>query len=312
MPHYSWRILASIGFQSVTMLGIALGAFLAELQAVHAQGHGEVYVRVFDRRAGTLATNLHASEVVVHEGGLAREILDVRPANLPLSLAVLVDNGSATAPAFDSIRESLRAFLARLPAHEEVAIMTLAPEPRWIVDGWQDPTEVDDALGALASDSNAPAQLLGGLLTAAEYLAEQSLRRSVILVLSGDGGDASATLPQFERVGGILQRHDITVHAVVLTTPQGNTFERPLSTPEAIAQDLSRYTSGLFRSVFLGSRPDTPLTAIVDHMRARTSELARQHRVRFVRPDDASPGQVRVSVTRFGARVQVSANGRLP
>lgn len=308
MLNSSERVRVSAG----SLIGLALTAFAAAPQPLHAQDYGQVFVQVFDQRVGTLAADLHASEVVVYEDGLARQILDVRPANLPLSLTVLVDNGSATAPAFDTLRESLREFLAQRPAHEEVAIMTLAPEPRWVTRAEQDRGEIDNVLGALPSESNAPAQLLGGLLTAAEFLAAQPLRRPVILILSGDGSDASATLPQFELAGSMLEQHDITVHAVMLTTPQISAFERRLSMPEAIAQDLSRFTSGLFRSIFLGSQPGAQLTTIADHMSARTGELARQHRIRFARPDDTSPGQIRVSVARFGARVQVSANGQLP
>lgn len=310
MLNPSGRVRVSAG----SVIGLALTAFAAALQPLHAQDYGQVFVQVFDQRVGTLAANLHASEVVVYEDGVARQILDVRPANLPQSLTVLVDNGSATAPAFDTLRESLREFLAQRPAHEEVAIMTLAPEPRWVAGAEQNRSEIDIAnvLGTLPSESNAPAQLLDGLLTAADYLAAQPLRRPVILILSGDGSDTSATLPQFELAGDMLEQHDITVHAVILTTPQISAFERRLSMPEAIAQDLSRFTRGLFRSIFLGSQPGAQLTTIADHMSARTGELARQHRIRFARPDDAPPGQIRVSVTRFGARVQVSANGQLP
>ena len=61
-------------------------------------GRERVYVQAVDERTGRVVTNLRRDEVLVRESGIWREVLTVRPANLPIKLTVLVDNGSGDYP----------------------------------------------------------------------------------------------------------------------------------------------------------------------------------------------------------------------
>ena len=58
-----------------------------------------------------------------------RPVLDVRLANLPVSLALLVDNGPTSARAFSRVQAGLRDFIDRLPANQSMSLLALAPEP---------------------------------------------------------------------------------------------------------------------------------------------------------------------------------------
>ena len=76
-----------------------------------------------------------------------------------------------------------------------------------------------------------------------------------------------------------------------------------------MAGDLETYSEGSFRTVFLGSDLRQPLGEIADGIVARSRELARQQLVRYDRPPDAPFSPVYVTVTRFGVRYIVTADG---
>ena len=75
------------------------------------------------------------AEITVLEDEISRPIVDIRPANLPLKVVVIVDTSGTTAPGFDRVQEGLASFLADLPTGQEVSILTVAPEPTWVMQG---------------------------------------------------------------------------------------------------------------------------------------------------------------------------------
>jgi hypothetical protein len=271
-----------------------------------------VYVQVVDQRTGSVVNDLRASEVIVREGGVPRPVLDVRLANLPVSLALLVDNGPTSARAFSRVQAGLRDFIDRLPANQSMSLLALAPEPRWIARDVRNAETMRQAIDGLVSTDEAPPRVLEGVEEAARWLAAASGHARPVAVLVS--ADKAYLLPDAtERFGVLsqrLRRDGITVHTLVMLSPAPGSLERRVSVPEAIGRDLSTLTHGAYVSLFLGASLDQQLTDIADRIRARGRELARQHLVRFDRPEGEAPGPVRITVTRLGARSIVTPDGR--
>ena len=78
------------------------GSVLAQAQ------EREIYASVIDE-AGAPVTALAATDFVVREDGVQREILRVSPATDPLRIAVLVDTSQAIEPHVSDLRNALRA-----------------------------------------------------------------------------------------------------------------------------------------------------------------------------------------------------------
>ena len=271
-----------------------------------------VYVQVIDQRTGSVVHDLHASEVMVREDGVLRPVLDVRPANLPVSLAILVDNGPASARAFSRVQEGLRDFVDRLPENQPMSLLVLAPEPRWIAQDVRTAEEMRRAIDGMSVTDGSGPQVLEGVEEAARWLtAETAYARPVAVLVSAD---AAYLYPEAtERFGALTQRvrrDGITVHTLVMLSPAPGSLKRRVSVPEAIGRDLSTVTGGAFVSLFLGASLDQQLAEIADRIRARNRELARQHLVRFERPEGAAAGPVQLTVTRLGARSTVTSDGR--
>ena len=281
------------------------------LCAAPAEAQWRLYVQAFERGTGAIVTDLEVPEVIVREDGAALPVVDVRPANLPMKLVVLVDNSRTAARAFDRVRDGLRSFFGRLP-NQEVSLLTLAPRPRWQVRGGIEPEEIEAGLRRMELGGRSM-RLVDGLEEASAWIAEDSgPHRPVIVLVASSGRDRSDDpAERLLDVARRLLRQGVTAHTLLMLPPNPASLQRRVSPAEAIGRDLEKFTDGSYATVFLGSRLENPLGDVASRIRSRNRELSRQHVVRFERPGDLPPGRIQVDVLRLGLRYVVSASGRL-
>lgn len=270
-----------------------------------------LYVQAFERGTGAIVTDLEVPEVIVREDGVVLPVTDVRPANLPTKLVVLVDNSRTAARAFDRVRDGLRGFFDRLP-NQEVSLLSLSPRPRWWVQGAIGQEEIEAGLRRMELGGRSM-RLIDGLAEASEWIAEDTgPHRPVVVIVASSGRDRSADRTErFLDTAQELLRRGVTVHSLLMLPPAPGSLQRRLSVAEAVGRDLEKFTGGSQATIFLGSRLDDPLGDVARRILRRNRELSSQHEVRFERPDDVPRGQIQVDVLRLGVRYIVSGNGRL-
>ena len=274
-------------------------------------GRERVYVQAVDERTGRVVTNLRRDEVLVRESGIWREVLTVRPANLPIKLTVLVDNGSAITRSFDYLQEGLRVFFSQLPPNQEMSLVTLAPEPRWVVTETLDREEIYRGID-LIEGVEAPVRFLDGVIAASNRIdTDRTLHRPVIVIVTGNGGDASRDLlNRWEPLLDQVYRNGATIHTLLMSGRR-QVFQRR-SFREVAGLDFARLTGGYYRLIYVGSSLNAPLIDIAEEIRARSQELASQHLVVYERSADDFPENARVTLTRMGVRVtRVTPDGKL-
>lgn len=293
------------------VIAAVAAAVVGVLCAAPAEAQWRVYVQAFERGTGAIVTDLEVPEVIVREDGVPLPVVDVRPANLPTKLVVLVDNSRPAARGFDRVREGLRSFFERLP-NQDVSLLTLAPRPRWQVRGAIDPREIEAGLRRMEIGGRSM-RLVDGLEEAGEWIAEDSgPHRPVIVLVASSGRDRSDDRAErFLAVARRLLRQGVTAHTLLMLPPNPGSLQRRVSPAEAIGRDLEKFTDGSQATVFLGSRLEDPLGDVASRIRRRNRELSRQHVVRFERPGDLPTGRIQVDVLRLGLRYVVSASGRL-
>ena len=281
------------------------------LSATPADAQLRLYVQAFERGTGAIVTDLEVPEVIVREDGVVRPVIDVRPANLPTKLVVLVDNSRTAIRAFDRVREGLSSFFERLP-NQEVSLLALSPRPRWLVQGAIEPEEIRAGLRRMEPGGRSM-RIVDGLADASEWIADdKGPHRPVILLVASSGRDRSQDRAErFLDIVEQLLRQGVTAHTVLMLPPAPGSLRRRLSVAEAVGRDLERFTGGSQATIFLGSRLEGPLGDIASRIAGRNRELSRQHVVRFERPDDVPPGRIQVDVMRLGLRYIVTADGRL-
>src|SRR5712692_9145957 len=136
--------------------------------------------------------DVSADDFVIQEGGAAREILSLRPADYPIIL--LLDTGVDAREDFPMIRKAAAHFIERI-GQRPLAIGTLGGVPA-LVTGLDDERETVMAkLAALDPDAVAPSALLQGASLAAQAIRRAGALFSAIIVLSSASLDASQSPP---------------------------------------------------------------------------------------------------------------------
>ena len=268
----------------------------------------QIYLRVVDM-LGTSVTDLRPEEITVREDGVARELVDVRLANLPMKLTILVDNGEVMNNRFMHFRDGLTAMLEALPENQILSILTLARQPRWLVRQTTDREKIQDRIDILTPDP-ADLRFLDALVEASERIDDtEEPHRAVIVVVSADTVDDS-TIHQdrYNDLANRLLQHQVTLHAVVIAAERsaGANF-----IPQA-SINLTDLTHGYYGSIATTIGITDRLVEIAGVINARNRELSRQLVVRYCRPDDAPPPQqVVVEIARDGLRFDLTADGRV-
>ena len=119
-----------------------LPALLLDADVATARVDGQarervLYASAFDDKHQPVP-NLGPDAFVVREDGTRREVLRVAPATTPQSVAIIIDNSQAVAPAIADLRKALTTFLTTIDGIGPVAISTVADRPT-SVEGCQRP-----------------------------------------------------------------------------------------------------------------------------------------------------------------------------
>jgi VWFA-related protein len=186
-----------------------------------------LYVTVVDEK-GQPVTALGPADFDVREDNVAREVLDVRPADAPLQIAILVDNSTAARNDIQNIRPALEAFVAALlqPSdtgrRNEIAIITLADRPTLQTDQYtSDRATVDKAIGHIFAQPQSGTYLLEGIMEASRGLAKRNAERPVIVAITSEGPELSDR--HYATVLDPLRASNAAFYAVVFGPPSGDT-----------------------------------------------------------------------------------------
>ncbi|MGB7219119.1 MAG: hypothetical protein WBD07_09960 [Vicinamibacterales bacterium] len=324
------------------VLAVALGggALLAQAwQAPHA------FISVFNG-SGVPVSDLEPSQVSMTLDGAECRPIRLEPIEWPMKLAVLVDNGDASVDALPTIREGLRRFLFEVPDGIETSLLTLAPQPRWIVRPTAERQDFWRGVDRMVASGST--KLVEGLAEAADRIdKEKGDFFFTLLVITTNGAESSGGDLQrmFNRLREQVLKHPVTVHVLMLAISDRRTAQTAAGAPVAgaigsatgnvadggsvvsrpglalkvmgalqsqIGLALTKDTGGRYESI---AAPSTLLTLLPEYGQqiARSNfRQSHQYRVSCEQAGAKAP-QMSVFTSYPGARsVAVTRDGRLP
>ena len=156
-----------------------------------AQGQARLFLSVVDAN-GAPVTDLSTDEFEITWGDATSDILSAELAREPMKVTVLVDNsGTVSDASLEHIRDGLRLFLRAMPERSEVALITLARQPRWVVRHTTDRAELERGVDRIVPDGGSGVALLDGLVEAGDRVGDDEQRREVIVAVSTNVGETS-------------------------------------------------------------------------------------------------------------------------
>jgi VWFA-related protein len=261
-----------------------------------AAAERDLVVSVLNQR-GQPVEDLAPADLVVREDGVAREVLRVRKATSPLTIALLVDDSAAASSAVSDMRLGLVGFLGALDPTAEVALITLGERSTLVVDYTRDRERLKQGVLRIFARHGSGAYFLEAITDAARGLTKRAPERPVIVSLMTEGVEFStlthqSVLPKLFASGA--QFHAIVLGAEV----RANAQQDEIRNRNIVIDEGTRGTGGR-RDQLLSS------IAIGAAMKDLANELQHQWVITYSRPESLiPPDRVQVVAKREGLTVR--------
>jgi hypothetical protein len=283
-------------------------------QVVSAQSQS-FFLSVTDAE-GVPVTDMAREEVVVETDGEQSKTLSLEPIDWPVRVTVFVDNGLASPPILDHVREGLRRFVEALPADIEVAIGTTGGRPQFLAEHTSDPAELADALGSIAPDMEGAASFLDALYEEAERLHEDAEGQyfPVIVMVATNGPEGSSRVrPRpFNEMMERLMANSATLHTrlyaftSVSGVKQGGDQAR-------WGMDIGKATGGSYEGLSTAIGFRTLLPQLAEDLARKHRLVSSQYRLTYEPPEGANAQPViRVLTSRRNINMVATFDGNLP
>src|SRR5688572_27902599 len=168
-----------------TVIAAAILALFAA-PSTFAQQQFQFFLSAADS-TGARVRDLAVDELVVSEGDRPVRVVKLDPITWPVKVTVMVDNGIGTSGLLVQYRNGLKGFFDALPAGVEASLLTLAPQPRWVVRPTSDRVQLTKGVDRISPDPGS-ARLLDALIEVADRIENENADRTsyfpVIVILS--------------------------------------------------------------------------------------------------------------------------------
>jgi len=299
-----------LALSASTVLSVAgLSAVTPRQAATHEGVTRAVYVSVLDKN-DVPVTDLGPNDFVVKEGGKTRDVVEAGMANVPLRIALLVDdNGTGI------FRYGVVKFIERLQGRAEFALSTVNGQNQKLVDYTADVNLLTAAIGQLTArpGTNDGGQLLEGIFETAKDFQKRPTRRPVIVVLTV-GGEEHSTLPAHHVLEELLKSgaalHVFAINSAAIrptaaVSRPGALLEENMNLSEVLG-DGPKQSGGKREEIVAAPGVVVGLQQLAEALRS-------QYAVSFSRSDPPKSGdKISVSVKRSGLTVRAPMKLRMP
>jgi VWFA-related protein len=238
-----------------------------------------IYASVLDKQ-GTPVTTLAASDFVVREGGVAREVTQASTAAEPLRIAVLADTSRSMQPYINDMRMALRTFFKEMQGNADIALFEFGDRSTRLVDYTRDPALLEAGIGRLFARPASGSYVLDAIVDAAKDFRMRESARPVIVVISAQGPEFSQRF--HKNVLDDLRKSGATLHSIVVTRRRLPILRDDIREREMTLTEGAALTGGRREDLLTSMSLESTL-----HGLAR--ELKDQYRVTYLRPESMIP-----------------------
>lgn len=255
----------------------------------------EIVISVLDQRKSPVES-LSPADLVVREDGVAREVLRVRKATTPLTIALLLDDSAAASSAIADLRKGVTEFLDMLDPTAEVALVTIGERSTLSVNYTRDRERLKKGVLRVFAREGSGAYLLDALKDVSRGLVKRAPERPVIVTVMTEGVEFSTLT--YQPVLEDLYNSRAQFYALVLGVVQANQHADEIRNRNIVLDEGPRGTGGR-RDQLLSSM------AIGPTLKELAAELQHQWIVTYSHPESLiQPERVQVEARRSGLTVR--------
>lgn len=225
---------------------VAVVILLVGVQRLHAQQQAQFLMPMFDDKGAPVKT-FAPSDLTVFEDGKEVKVLKVEPKVSPMNVTLALDNGRGMNDVLVHVKEAARSFIDAIPPGVDVALMTTAPQPRYVVKATKDRQPLLKAVGSIAPEQSAGGRTIEAIRDVSDSWKKMKVgESSLVLVVLGSTfspefiakADLEDTYRQVAAARGV-------VHSVIFKPSNANEGDAQLETAERLSQN----TRGRFETI---------------------------------------------------------------
>jgi VWFA-related protein len=244
-------------------------------------------------------TDLTAKDLRVREDGVAREVLNVAPADAPQQVALLLDDSQAAQGLVSELRAAALNFVQQLLTanpQSAVGVMTFGERPVVQVEYTSSLPVLKRGIERIFPRTGAGSYLLEAIIETANGQKKKLATRPVIVAFAVEDGPEFSTSTH-KHVQDALKGAGASLWTIVMPDHGAQALSNEGRERALVLSDVATSSGG-------GTRSSLSKQAIDTSFRAIGALLTSQYDVTYGRPDSLVPPTKReISVTRSGVRV---------
>ncbi len=283
----------------------------------HAQQQFQFFLSAANAE-GARVTDLRVDELAVSEGGRPARVVRLDAVAWPVKVTVMVDNGMGTGNFLVQYRNGLKGFFAALPTGVEASLLTLAPQPRWVVRRTNDRVQLTSGVDLISPDSGG-ARLLDALIEESDRVEKENRDTTayfpVVVIMSTTGPEGSTPRDRdLDRMVRQFAGRAARVHVVMLGTNQTSPNSIVGARQVQAGKLLADQTGGRYEAIAAATRIATLLPEYGEIVANAHRFQSQQYLVTVERPAGATGAlaELAMGLTRQGLTFAATAQGLMP
>jgi len=261
--------------------------------ALVAQEQFTLLASFTDKSTGKPVETMAAADLGVTEDGAAATVVKVEPVVRTVKVQVLIDNGAGVGRNIVELRTGVRGLLEALPPDIETALVTTAPQPRFLVKATKSRDELLKGIDRLAPDTNT-GRFTESLAEAGERAIKDKDAFHVIIAAGTTSGDGQVAESDIQRAMENVGRKPMIIHVLLCAGERSTTGG---VTQIEVGERVARMTGGRYEFINAMTRYRTLLPELGGEVAKQLAGNTRQFRVTVQRPSGKKGNLGKVSVT---------------
>jgi VWFA-related protein len=285
----------------VGVLVVSALAFVWSHRLAAQANRKSIFVSVVDDR-GQPVPDLGPSDFIVKEDNVAREVLDVRPADEPMQIALLVDTSQTARNDISHMRTALPPFVAALTRptdtgrKNEIALIGFGERPTVLTEYTSNPAELQKGINRIWAQRGSGSYFVDAVHEVVQAFKKREAARPVIVAIVAEGREFSYR--QYDQVLGPLRASGAPLYALMIGTPSSSISDEARN--RDIVLDQGTRDTGGRRDQLLAP------SALTERLALLANQLTHQYKVTYSRPESLIPPE---RITVAAAKPGLTARG---
>jgi VWFA-related protein len=279
---------------ALTVIGVAVVlAALSGSRRTAAQTQAiqkSLYVSVVND-AGAPVPDLGIADFIVKEDNTPREVLGVREADDPMTIALLVDTSQMARNDISHMRTALPSFVTTLTNPNErgeknqISLIGFGERPTILTDYTSSPDQLKKGIDRIWAQQGSGPYFVDAVYEVVEAFKKRETARPVIVAIVAEGRELSYR--QYDQVLDPLRASGAPLYALMLGSPSGSISDEARNRNMVLDKGTTD----------TGGRRDQVLapSALKDRLTLLAAQLLHMYRVTYARPQSLIPPE-RVTV----------------